>query len=246
MYALARGMGCGGAHIGGMNISHKMVTDIVARGEELLADWPALVKEFDYPQENGAYYFARDDATGLNREEAHVHRQKARTTPLFWIGYLAHHAVFDPKSLLFKMLKPLAAGLDKVGWMKRSFGWCEHQVKVALFGCLNCGDCGLFDVAYQCPMSQCPKNQRNGPCGGSYHGWCEVYPDEKKCIWVKAYERMRVLKQEDAATENVVPPVDWALWETSSWLNFYNGRDHSARRLGVRPPGVDKDKTASS
>ena len=135
------------------------------------------------------------------------------------------------------MLLPMARAIDKTGWLKRVFGWSEHQAKVALFGCLNCGDCGLFDVAYQCPMSQCPKNQRNGPCGGSYQGWCEVYPDEKKCIWVKAYERLRVVKKEDEIGENVVPPVDWVFWETSSWLNFYNGRDHSARRLGIKKPG---------
>jgi methylenetetrahydrofolate reductase (NADH) len=237
MYAIARGMGCAGAHVGGMNITHKMVGDIAARGEELLKDWSLLVKEFDYPQTDGVYYFQKDEATGLNLETREGHHLKPHAPFKFWLGYLAHHAVFEPRSLLFKMLLPMARAIDKTGLLKRVFGWNEHQAKVALFGCLNCGDCGLFDVAYQCPMSQCPKNQRNGPCGGSYHGWCEVYPDEKKCIWVKAYERLRVLKHEDEIAENMVPPVDWALWETSSWLNFYNGRDHSARRLGIKKPG---------
>jgi len=26
------------------------------------------------------------------------------------------------------------------------------------------------------------------------------------------------------------------LWQTSSWLNFYMGRDHTAKRLGIKPP----------
>jgi methylenetetrahydrofolate reductase (NADPH) len=26
------------------------------------------------------------------------------------------------------------------------------------------------------------------------------------------------------------------LWQTSSWLNFYLGRDHTAKRLGIKPP----------
>jgi hypothetical protein len=24
------------------------------------------------------------------------------------------------------------------------------------------------------------------------------------------------------------------LWQTSSWLNFYMGRDHTAKRLGIK------------
>jgi methylenetetrahydrofolate reductase (NADPH) len=110
----------------------------------------------------------------------------------------------------------------------------EHMIKVPLFDCMNCGDCGLFDVAFLCPMSQCPKNQRNGPCGGSYEGFCEVYPD-RKCVWVKAYERLIGHKEEDSIGEYIVPPCNWELTGTSSWLNFYQGRDHSAKRLGIEP-----------
>ena len=43
-----------------------------------------------------------------------------------------------------------------------------------LFGCRDCGDCSLPDIAYVCPESQCAKNQRNGPCGGTRDGLCEV------------------------------------------------------------------------
>jgi methylenetetrahydrofolate reductase (NADPH) len=34
------------------------------------------------------------------------------------------------------------------------------------------------------PFGRCPKSQRNGPCGGSTDGWCEVYPGKTRCIWV--------------------------------------------------------------
>jgi methylenetetrahydrofolate reductase (NADPH) len=85
-------------------------------------------------------------------------------------------------------------------------------------------------------MSQCPKNQRNGPCGGSYEGWCEVYPNERKCVWVKAYNRLKASSEEDTIGEYTVPPCNWELMGTSSWLNFYLGRDHSAKRLGIQPP----------
>jgi methylenetetrahydrofolate reductase (NADPH) len=77
-------------------------------------------------------------------------------------------------------------------------------------------------------MSQCPKNQRNGPCGGSYHGWCEVHPNEKKCIWVKAYSMLKAYNEEGQLDKLYLPPVNWDLYQTSAWYNYFTGRDHSA------------------
>jgi methylenetetrahydrofolate reductase (NADPH) len=108
---------------------------------------------------------------------------------------------------------------------------------------MDCGDCALIDTAYICPMSQCPKGQRNGPCGGSYEGWCEVYPGEKYCIWVRAYGRLKKHNQEDNIGEYIAPPCDWELQHTSSWLNYYLGRDHTAKRLGIKPPQAKTQKT---
>ncbi len=50
----------------------------------------------------------------------------------------------------------------------------EQAAKVPLFGCKDCGDCSLPEIAYVCPESACAKNQRNGPCGGTRDGLCEV------------------------------------------------------------------------
>ena len=119
--------------------------------------------------------------------------------------------------------------------MKKFIEFFENLSKVALFSCQNCGDCALFDVAYVCPMSQCPKSQRLGPCGGSFEQWCEVYPNERKCVWVRAYDRLRAYREEDKIGAYSIPPCNWELWQTSSWLNFYLGRDHTAMRLGVKP-----------
>ncbi len=70
----------------------------------------------------------------------------------------------------------------------RLFTRAEEQVKGAIFGCQMCGECALPATGYACPMS-CPKQLRNGPCGGvASDGGCEVYPD-RKCVWVTAYER---------------------------------------------------------
>jgi hypothetical protein len=70
----------------------------------------------------------------------------------------------------------------------------------------------------------CPKNIRNGPCGGvRMDGSCEVHP-EMKCIWVTAYTRSQNLLWPEEI-HDLRPPVDWALKNSSSWVNSLTGRD---------------------
>jgi methylene-tetrahydrofolate reductase-like protein len=101
----------------------------------------------------------------------------------------------------------------------------EKAVKIPLFGCRMCGQCILHSTGLVCPMN-CPKNLRNGPCGGVLvDGYCEVYPD-RPCVWVRAYEgslRLPVWRDQMA---RINPPVDWRLQGTSSWANLASGRDH--------------------
>jgi len=69
----------------------------------------------------------------------------------------------------------------------------------------------------------CPKNLRNGPCGGVRgDGHCEVYPD-MPCVWVQAYEGSRRMAR-GAAIETVQPAVDHRLKATSSWLRVVRER----------------------
>jgi methylenetetrahydrofolate reductase (NADPH) len=133
-------------------------------------------------------------------------------------------------------MRPLLKFIDSSRILSRVFDSLEYWNKAVLYGCMNCGDCALFDVAYLCPVSQCPKNQRNAPCGGSFEGWCEVYPHEKKCIWVRAYLRLKAKHREDTIGDYLVPPCNWELWQTSSWINYFLGRDHVSKRLGIKPP----------
>ena len=129
---------------------------------------------------------------------------------------------------------------DRSPFLYRMLHGFERWVKSLLYGCKDCGDCALFDVAYLCPVSQCPKDQRNAPCGGSYEGWCEVYPDEKQCVWVRAYLRLKSEGKEDEIEKTITPPCNWNLWQTSSWINYFLGRDHSSQRRGIRPPDYAK------
>src|SRR6202167_5540257 len=79
---------------------------------------------------------------------------------------------------------------------------------------------GLME--YVCPMT-CPKNMRNGPCGGTSNGQCEVIP-EQVCIWVEVYDRAKSAHRVDEL--NVyIPPRDRALQDTSSYINYFLNRD---------------------
>ena len=242
MYALAKGMGYAGAHIGGYGLSYEMVEDIIEKGEQLLPDWQSLVAEFDYPQNEGFYFFEKDPETGLNLDKPAPRLAKGSKPLIYRFSRIFHEAFFEPRHPFFRLYQRLAGRTDSSRWLKRLSTYFEHLSKVALFSCQNCGDCALFDAAYLCPTSQCPKNERIGPCGGSFEGWCEVYPNERQCIWVRAYNRLKGYKKEDSIGAYTSPPYNWDLWQTSSWLNFYLGRDHTARRLGVKAPQKPEKK----
>ncbi len=241
MYAITKGMGYAGAHIGGHGLKYEAVEYIIEKGEELLPKWQELLPEFNHPQKDGFYFFKKDEKTGLNLEEPSEKLSKPRKQIRYRIYRMVHGAFFEPDHPFFGMYKMLSRFADRHRWAERLLEFVEHLAKVALFSCQNCGDCALFDAAYICPMSQCPKSQRLGPCGGSYEGWCEVYPGKQKCVWVRAYDRLRAYREEDKIGAYTIPPCNWELWQTSSWLNFYLGRDHTAKRLGVKPP-VKKEK----
>ncbi len=236
MYAISRGMGFKGACISGQGLPYESVEYIIDKGLELIPNWPDLVREFDYPQENGFYFFEKSTKTGLNSEKPAVRKQKGVRPLIFLLSRALHVSIFEPKSPLFKPMRGLMHFIASHRTLEKMFGSVEFWSKAALYGCKDCGDCALFDVAYLCPISQCPKDQRNGPCGGSYHGWCEVYPNEKQCIWVRAYQRLKSQHKEDSIGELIVPPCNWELWQTSSWLNYFLGKDHVSKRAGIQPP----------
>jgi hypothetical protein len=74
----------------------------------------------------------------------------------------------------------------------------------------------LSSTGMSCPMN-CPKQLRNGPCGGvRANGNCEVEPD-MPCVWVKAWEGSRNMVHGDKIL-TVQKPVDQSLRETSAWL----------------------------
>ena len=125
-------------------------------------------------------------------------------------------------------LRVLRRPLERLG-LHRASRWIkpfEKPIKRLLFDCQMCGQCVLHYTGMTCPMT-CPKQLRNGPCGGvQMNGKCETDP-ELDCVWVKALERIAKTpwKREQLRLN---PPVDWQLEEMASWATLALGRDRIA------------------
>ncbi|MEO3415106.1 methylenetetrahydrofolate reductase C-terminal domain-containing protein [Roseovarius sp. CAU 1744] len=107
----------------------------------------------------------------------------------------------------------------KIGYnrVERPIALFERGVKTLLFDCKMCGQCVLSSTGMSCPMN-CPKQLRNGPCGGVRPGgFCEVKP-EMKCVWALAWDGASRMKGGAAQIREVLPPVDHSLKGSSSWL----------------------------
>jgi hypothetical protein len=100
----------------------------------------------------------------------------------------------------------------------------EEFTKRRIFDCRMCGQCILHSTGMTCPMT-CPKNLRNGPCGGvRADGHCEVEP-EIRCIWVDAYDRSQMMTTYQNELHILQPPVDYQLEGSSAWVNLITGDD---------------------
>ena len=238
--AIVRGLGFRGAYVGG----HLQLGDYEAILEQADRfgpdDWKAFARELQFPYADEFHYFERDEATGLsspeiNREyvesktEAGRRKLRRRVSLGYKLNRRVHDAVFEPAAPLFGAGRSLFGAVDRGPRpIQTVVHGLEHATKAVLFGCKDCGDCSLPDIAYLCPESQCVKNQRNGPCGGTRQGLCEI--GEKECIWALAYDRLKAYGGEEAMLDGPAILKDGALRGTSAWTNTFLGRDHNSQR----------------
>ena len=123
---------------------------------------------------------------------------------------------------LYKALEKLLLALNKL-WLfigydrvEKPVTFVERHVKGFLFDCQMCGQCVLSETGMSCPMN-CPKQLRNGPCGGvSADGYCEVKP-AMRCVWVEAWRGHRLMDEPQPMLK-VQVPIDHRLKGRSSWL----------------------------
>jgi methylenetetrahydrofolate reductase (NADH) len=240
--AVARGLGFAGVYLGG-HMPPATFGEILDRaGSFGTDDWRQLAREIQYPFEDEFYFFERNPETNLSSDEvnaAYVESKRRRQTELrvplsYRFSRVLHSTVFEQGAPLHATGRAFYRTAEKAPPLARAAHAAEQAVKVPLFGCRDCGDCSLPDIAYVCPESQCAKNQRNGPCGGTRDGLCEVYDTE--CIWSQAYERLKAYGEEESMLDGPAIVKDNALARTSAWANSFLGRDHHSH---IRQPDIE-------
>jgi hypothetical protein len=142
-----------------------------------------------------------------------------------WIQNRPHflERLYQATNWIFRRLDPLIA---RVGYRRteRILLPVEDVAKKMIFDCRTCGQCILHSTGMTCSMA-CPKNLRNGPCGGvRVNGHCEVKP-EMKCVWVDAYERSQDMPIYGEEMNDIQPPVNRRLVGQSAWINMLTGED---------------------
>ena len=240
--AVARGLGFAGVYLGG-HVPTASFDEILDAADGYAADWVALSREIRFPLDREFYAFAPDPETGLSSDvlsAGYVESRRRRRTELrvpatYRLSRRVHAVAFADDAPLHNAGRAVYRAIERA---PKPIGRVAHAVeqaaKVPLFSCKDCGDCSLPEIAYVCPESMCAKNQRNGPCGGTRDGLCEVYDTE--CIWSQAYERLKAYGEAEEMLDGPVVVKDNALAGTSAWANAFLGRDHQARpaELGER------------
>jgi methylenetetrahydrofolate reductase (NADPH) len=234
--AVARGLGFAGAYLGGHATAETFFEILDGAASYAGADWRQLSRSLRFGRAEEFYLFESDPDTGLASDElsrTYVESRRKRRTDLrvplsYRFSRVVHQTVFDPEGPLHDAARSLYEKVDDAPkTVRHAAHLVEQAAKVPIFKCRDCGDCSLPDIAYVCPESICAKNQRNGPCGGTRDGICEVYDTE--CIWAQAYERLKAYGEEEDMLDNPVVVKDNALARTSAWANALLGRDHQAK-----------------
>ncbi|MBM4169543.1 MAG: methylenetetrahydrofolate reductase [Ignavibacteria bacterium] len=229
--AIYRGLGYRGAYLGGLHDANAVRRIMELERQFAADDWKSFAKELRFSRPGEFFYYEEDRESRLADRTRVAQRPKRRTVSgslLYRLSRRTHHFIFTPGSgrarwgarTVSRSSDPLQGPL-----VMRAV---ERVSKSLLYRCKDCGDCSLPDIAFLCPESQCAKNQRNGPCGGSREGSCEV-EGIGPCIWLRAYERLKLDGMEDKLLTHAPVVQDQRLRGTSSWANNWLGRDHASK-----------------
>jgi methylenetetrahydrofolate reductase (NADPH) len=236
--AIFRGLGFAGGYLGGVHAIDDVHAILDQAATFAANEWRQFAREIQYPVKREFYYFAQDPRTGLADSsrlnptyEASLGQRESNHNVTFGYRFSrwVHDAVFTPGRRLHDWARAIYAKSSHAAQGPPLLRIVEHASKSAMFRCKDCGDCSLPDIAFLCPESQCAKNQRNGPCGGTRDGLCEV--DDFECIWSRAYDRMKFAGREQELLSHSPVIQDESLRGTSSWANALLGRDHAAHLI---------------
>jgi len=241
LIAVLKGLGYRGAHLAGPP-AYQDVRTIILEFRRIEAQWREFLGEFDFGYPGGFYLYEKNQTTGLNSVKP---AEKSRRSVPAYLNHSVmkafHWLMFNKQAWHYTLVRRTAGFISRHKVLTKLFFGAESLAKSVLFSCQKCGDCALDDMAYLCPESQCPKFMRNGPCGGSEKTRCEVRK-ARPCVWVRVYERLKAQNETTRLKDRCLPPRNWALNNTSSWLNFHLGRDYHVaglpfcRRISGREP----------
>ena len=233
--AVFKGMGFAAGYLGGVHKAESFA-QIIDLAESFGADdWKEFAREIQYPKPGEFYLFEQDALTGLGipgqLNPAYVESLKnpppaADVTLNYRLSRLVHGVAFNPGQKLFPALQKVYDRLEQGDHQKtlQTLHGIEHTSKALMYGCKDCGDCSLPDTGYLCPRASCSKTARNGPCGGSSDGRCEL--DDKDCLWARAYDRLKYYGESKHMLDGPAVFANAALSGTSAWANNFLGRDH--------------------
>ena len=192
-------------------------------------NWQQWLPRFNYPQADSFYAFREAPPEPASKTTFGLAPRPLPVVDriLYPLMKVSHNLFFDFDSFLAPLYRATCSALDGNIAGSLFLRLVEHPIKRMLLGCRQCGDCAIQHVGFLCPESGCPKHTRNGACGGSRDGMCEVHPD-RPCVWFRAHNRLAVKGEIKQMCEGCVPPRMWELDETSSWINFHLGRDHQS------------------
>lgn len=144
-------------------------------------------------------------------------------------------------SALLSTLSPVLRRLPRKA-LAGPLGVVEKAAKGVTFDCHMCGQCVLSRTGMACPMN-CPKNLRNGPCGGiRADGSCEL-DAAMPCVWMEAWRGAGRMKT-GGLIRKIQHPLSHRLAGRSTWAaqvfdddmnRNWQGMDDTARPVAAIP-----------
>ena len=232
--AIYKGLGYRGVYLGG--ISNLLTIKKIMEIEQTFSnnDWKQFAKEIGFSRKDEFFHYEEDPDTGLANPAA-INKKSGKTKSKhkslsYRFSSWIHDNMFEPETAFAKLGTKICRNAKDPHQGPKMLRAFEHLSKAALYDCRDCGDCSLPDITFLCPESQCAKNQRNGPCGGTQEGRCEV-DSFGDCIWLRAYERLKHVGKEKQLLDHVPVIQNHELRRTSAWANHWLGRDHATKNV---------------
>ncbi|MBN2216551.1 MAG: methylenetetrahydrofolate reductase C-terminal domain-containing protein [Pirellulales bacterium] len=236
--AVFKGLGFAAGYIGGLAKADTFGRIIDLAESFGPNDWRDFLPEICYSLPGEFFFFEHDPKTAMSDPtrinpaflESLKHPPRSKHVTLnYRLSRMVHALAFQRGKNLYNLMTWLFGRLYRSGkpnFLGRLSYWLEKEAKHLGYACQDCGDCSLPDCAYLCPNSACSKGTRNGPCGGSRDGLCELL--DKECLWARVYERLKYYGESEQIATAPTVIHNAALKHTSAWANTYLDLDHYA------------------